>query len=320
MKRALPGVIMAGLTVSLLAMLQLDVHAAQQSQQTAPQSQSQDHGASQPPQSQTPAPAGAHGAEGPVTGMRMGFGTHAVSPEVAARGKSVYSVNCSFCHGSDAAGGAVGPNLLRSAIVLEDQNGETIAPIVHGSLSSKGMPRIDISETEITDVAGFLHSLHVVNYSAAPEKPIDIVVGNAAEGRKTFDSMCASCHSVDKDLAHIGGNFTNPRTLQQAWLLPGGPGRIFPGQPPPPASPGFHVPPMTVSVALPTGTVQGTLERIDDFYVALKTSDGTVMSFDREGESPKVTVNDPMKAHRELLPRYTDKEIHDITAYLVTVK
>lgn len=285
--------------------------------------------AAEPPQAQQntvpttegPPPAAEHGqAAGPIAGMRMNFTTHNVPPEVVERGKNLFSVNCSFCHGSDAAGGAVGPNLLRSAVVLQDQNGETIGPIVHGALASKGMPRIDLTDAQISDIAGFLHSLQVSNYAEKPEKPIDIVVGDAMAGKQTFVRMCGSCHSVDGDLAHIASKVTDPRALQQAWLLPSGPGAGGFGRPAP-LPKDFHIPPMTVTVTLPSGkSVEGTLERVDDFYVGLTTKDGQFESFERDGDVPKVVLHDPMEAHRELLRRYTDKEIHDITAYLVTVK
>ena len=31
-------------------------------------------------------------------------------------------------------------------------------------------------------------------------------------------------------------------------------------------------------------------------------------------------IHDPLEGHKKLLSVYTDKEIHDVTAYLVTVK
>ena len=65
---------------------------------------------------------------------------------------------------------------------------------------------------------------------------------------------------------------------------------------------------------------EGRLERIDDFMVTLTQADGTARSFRRNGDVPKVDVRDPLEAHRNLLPIYTDKDIHDVTAYLAGVK
>ena len=79
---------------------------------------------------------------------------------------------------------------------------------------------------------------------------------------------------------------------------------------------------MTATVTLPSGeTVEGRLVRIDDFLVTLALADGTHRArFRRDGDVPKVEVQDPMKAHRDLLAVYTDKDMHDVTAYLVTLK
>jgi hypothetical protein len=65
--------------------------------------------------------------------------------------------------------------------------------------------------------------------------------------------------------------------------------------------------------------VSGTLERIDNFSVALRDASGGYRSFSRV---PGVTVEvrDPLTAHRELLDQYTDEAIHDVVAYLWTIK
>ena len=78
---------------------------------------------------------------------------------------------------------------------------------------------------------------------------------------------------------------------------------------------------VTVSVTVPSGEkVEGRLVQIDDFLVTVGLADGTVRTFRRDEDVPKVEVHDPLKAHRDLLAVYTDKEIHDVTAYLVTLK
>ena len=65
---------------------------------------------------------------------------------------------------------------------------------------------------------------------------------------------------------------------------------------------------------------EGRLGRIDDFIVTLTDADGTSRTFRRDGDMPKVEVHDPMKPHKDLLPGYTDTDIHNVTAYLVTLK
>jgi mono/diheme cytochrome c family protein len=241
------------------------------------------------------------------------------SQDVLDRGKAVYGVSCAFCHGSDAGGGEVGPNLLRSSVVLEDKSGELIAPIVHGSRVDKGMPRVDITDAQLSDVVSWLHSLKVASRTDPNENHIDIVRGDAKAGEAYFQKTCASCHSVTGDLQGFASKVPNPKTLQQTWMLPGGAGGRGPLAPPPIA--GLHVPSTTVTVTLPKGEkVTGTLVRIDDFYVGLTQPDGIVRGFSRLGDTPKVELHDPLAAHRELLHTYKDKDIHDLTAYLVTLK
>lgn len=236
-----------------------------------------------------------------------------------ARGKATYGVSCGFCHGSDARGGEVGPNLLRSEIVLQDQSGELIAPIVHGARVDKGMPRIDLTDAQIKDVAAWLHSIHIASRTDPNENNIDIVRGDAKAGQAYFQKTCASCHSVTGDLKGFAAKMPTPKVLQQTWLLPdagAGPNGV-----PRPHLAGLHVPPVTVTVTLPTGQkVDGILTRIDDFYVGLKQADGTNLGFTRMGDLPKIDIHDPLAPHRELLRKYTDKEIHDVTAYLVSLK
>ena len=66
--------------------------------------------------------------------------------------------------------------------------------------------------------------------------------------------------------------------------------------------------------------VQADVCRIDDFIVSLTQPYWDTRSFLREGDTPKVEVHDPLKPHKELLKVYSDKDIHDVTAYLVTIK
>ena len=241
--------------------------------------------------------------------------------EVLDRGKATYGVSCAFCHGSDAAGGEAGPNLLRSSVVLRDQSGELIAPIVHGGRMDKGMPRIEISDAQLSDVVAWLHSLKVASRTDPNENNINIVRGDAKAGEVYFQKTCASCHSTTGDLQGFAARMPDSKTLQQTWLLPGGGGGRGPANPAARALNGLHVPPVTVTVTLPGGEkVTGTMTRLDDFYVGLTMADGTLRGFTRNGDVPKVELHDPLAPHRELLRTYQDKDIHDLTAYLVTLK
>jgi hypothetical protein len=153
------------------------------------------------------------------------------------------------------------------------------------------------------------------------ENHIKIVRGDARAGEIYFQKTCASCHSTTGDLKGFAARMPDAKTLQQTWLLPGGGGGRGPANPSAKQLNGVHVPPVTVTVTLPNGTkVDGTLTRIDDFFVGLVQPDGTLRGFERKGEIPRVEMHDPMAPHRELLPKYQDKDIHDLTAYLVTLK
>ena len=233
----------------------------------------------------------------------------------ADRGRIIFGVNCSFCHGSDARGGEGGPNLIRSQLVLNDKDGETIAPVVLNGRVDRGMPKFELTQAQISDIAAYIHSFRVGGYDVSRKQPPSIVVGNATEGQATFQKMCGSCHSVTGDLKGFASRIQDPRMLQQTWIMPAATGRFGPvqGQ--------VHVPATTVTVTLPSGeTVEGTLKRIDDFNVTIQDASGYERTIRRDGDEPKVVIHDALEAHRRLLPVYNDKDIHDITAYLETIK
>jgi mono/diheme cytochrome c family protein/small nuclear ribonucleoprotein (snRNP)-like protein len=236
-------------------------------------------------------------------------------PAAVERGKGVYTVNCAFCHGSDARGGEGGPNLLRSQLVLDDIKGEGFAPVVQNGRPDGGMPKFDLAIAQISDIAAFLHSIPVGGRDAARQTPINVVVGDANAGKTFFTAKCASCHSVSGDLKGIAGRIDDPKTLQQTWMMPNGGGRGGRG------ASTVNVPPTTVTVTVASGQkVEGRLVRVDDFLVSLTDADGKLRSFPRKGDQPRVAIHEPMQPHLDLLPVYTDKEIHDVTAYLVTLK
>lgn len=230
-------------------------------------------------------------------------------PAVLARGKALYGLRCTFCHGADARGGSGGPNLLRAELVLNDKDGELIGPVVRNG--REGMPKMDLSQAQIADVAAFIHSFKVGGYDASRMTPLTIVTGDAKAGEAFFGKTCAGCHSVRGNLKGIATRIPDPKALQQTWLVPGS-GRGEGVSRPKPAQ---------VSVTPAGGKkVEGRLVRIDDFLVTLIDSEGARRTFAREGEQPKVEVRDPLQPHKDLLKTYSEKEIHDVTAYLVTVK
>jgi mono/diheme cytochrome c family protein len=235
----------------------------------------------------------------------------AADPAVIERGKAIYGIHCTFCHGADARGGSGGPNLIRASLVLNDKNGELIGPVIREG--REGMPKFDLTPTQISDIAAFIHSFKVGGYDVSRMTPVTIVTGDAKAGKAYFQKICAGCHSVTGDLKGIASRITDAKRLQQTWLMPGsGSARGGPGA--------SRVPPTTVTVTDGSQKVSGRLIRIDDFIVSLMDEEGVPRTFTREGDNPKVELHDPLHGHRNLLASYTDKDIHDVTAYLVTIQ
>jgi len=238
-------------------------------------------------------------------------------PAQIARGKALYGIGCTGCHGADLRGGDLGgPNLLRSQLALSDQNGELILPIIQGSRQNQGMPAVDMKREDGLAVAAYVRSIVAtigtqgMPPSVGQEAP-SILVGDARAGQAYFDAKCGGCHSSAGDLKGIATRIPDPKTLQNRWVAGGGGRR----------GAGAAAHPVTVTITQPSGeTIEGRLVRIDDFLVTIALADATVHTFRREGEIPKVEIHDPMKAHRDLLPVYTDQAMHDVTAYLVTLK
>jgi cytochrome c oxidase cbb3-type subunit 3 len=256
-------------------------------------------------------------------------------PAVIEHGKTLYGIHCRLCHGPDLRGGDMGGvNLLRSALVLKDQDGELILPVVTQGRMPQGsppMPPLALSPDEVKAVAAYIHSVAAkgARQGGPPPGPpveLNIVVGDATRGQKYFAANCASCHSVTGDLQGLATRYPQPMQLQNAWVA-GRAGLGFFGPAPASAPAASAAPPrkapkpVTVAVTTRDGQrVEGRLDRIDDFGVALIQADGTRRSFRREGDVPKIEISDPLEGHKKLLVKYTDADIHDLTAYLVTLK
>ncbi len=257
----------------------------------------------------------------PAGGLVPGQQRPAGDPAQVARGKTLYGISCTSCHGADLRGGDLGgPNLLRSQVALSDQDGELILPIIQGSRQNAGMPAIPMSPEDAKAVAAYVRSVvATIGRQGMPPSvglpPPSVLVGKATAGQEYFAAKCISCHSSTGDLRGIATRIPDPKVLQNLWVSGGGGGRRGPMA----DTPSARTP--SVTVTLPSGeSIEGQLVRIDDFFVTMKLADGTERTFRRDGEVPKVEVRDPLKAHRDLLAVYTDKDIHDVTAYLVTLK
>ena len=232
-------------------------------------------------------------------------------PAALERGSSAFKTNCAFCHGQDARGGDGGPSLLRSALVLADQNGELIGPVLEQGRGA--MPKFAFKPDQVADLAVFLHSFRVAGYDESRQKPPTILVGDPKAGQAYFNEACGSCHSASGDLRGLASRITDERVLQQTWLMPGS----MTGRGAPPAA--KPRPPMVTVTEPGQPPVTGTLGRIDDFVVSLTTAGGEYRSF-RITPRTKVDVSDALAPHKDLLRTYTDADIHNVTAFLATLK
>jgi cytochrome c oxidase cbb3-type subunit 3 len=229
-----------------------------------------------------------------------------VSAEAVQRGRAQFAQSCAFCHGPNATGGTHGPSLIRSAVVRHDENGSLIAAVIRDGRPEKGMPPIQLTAGQVADIVAFLRSrLAVADVRSANRRlqgsDDKLLVGNAAAGKAFFDGAggCASCHSPTGDLAGIARKY--PAADLQARML---------------------YPPRKRALATVTDSAgkqhTGELTLLTDYDVALQDSDGWYHSWSRD--KVKVEVKDPLATHRALLTKYTDSDMHNMLAYLETLK
>ena len=202
-------------------------------------------------------------------------------------------------------GGAEGPNLMRSSVVRHDNGGDLIGKVIRDGRPAGGMPPIPLNPQQISDVVAYLHAAVAVSDRTSAGRPSHdyslkrLLTGNAEEGKQYFNGACAQCHSPTGDLAGIARKFT-PVELQARFLYPTGK-------------------PETATVKPVSGaTMSGKLEHLDAFYVAIEDENGWYHSWPRKDVG--VEVHNPIAAHVELLPKYTNKDVHNLFAYLETLK
>jgi mono/diheme cytochrome c family protein len=231
---------------------------------------------------------------------------HVVDDAAADRGKKIYIVQCITCHGASARGAQNGPDLVRSLTLLHDRYGSTLGPYLR---KGHPTPASKFTDAEVLDLSHFLHARLDDTLRTSPTFHVqNVLTGDAKAGEAFFNGAgkCATCHSTKGDLAGFGGKY-DPVDIQQRFLFP---------------RPGFGRgrKQVMVTVTGPSGaSVTGVLDKIDDFNVSLKDASGEYHSWTRT-PSLKVKVDDPFEAHAKLLDVYTDKNMHDVTAYLETLK
>jgi cytochrome c oxidase cbb3-type subunit 3 len=222
-------------------------------------------------------------------------------PDAAVeRGHTQFTSTCGFCHGPDATG-ARGPDLLRSPIVAHDVKGNMIGDVVHNGRPDKGMPPLPLTDDQIADIAAYLHwrIAQGLSSSEVPQGyPAEkLLTGNAQDGKAFFEGAggCTKCHSATGDLANVSGKYS-AIDLEAQMLYPEGKFK-------------------SARVILASGeVVEGKLEHLDEFSVSVTDANGWYRAFSRN--EVKVEVNDKLAAHRAMLDKLTQKQMHDLFAYV----
>ena len=225
-------------------------------------------------------------------------------------GRTRFASQCGFCHGRDAAGGETGPDLTRSALVAADVRGDRIGPMVRSGRIDKGMPAFALSDADLTAIVAFVHDQKAqADTATGGRRAVDVAdlqTGDAAAGKKYFDGACVKCHSAAGDLAGLAGRLQGLALLQRMLNPAGGRGAGARGVP-------------TVTVTIGNGqTVTGKLAYRDEFTIALTDAAGWYRSW--PADKVKFTVDDPLQAHVDQLAKYTDADMHNVLAYLQTLR
>jgi cytochrome c oxidase cbb3-type subunit 3 len=256
------------------------------------------------------AATGAATGQAPATTQNAGptHGGDTAAPhaaDLAAAGGALFQQNCAFCHGRDAGGGETGPDLTRSKLVSADVGGDKIGDVVLHGRVDKGMPAFQLSPEQITQLSAFIHAQQTKAMSQSGKRKgvdvSDLQTGNVEAGKAYFNGAggCATCHSPSGDLAGIASRYEGLQ-LEERMLYP----KDVKNK---------------VTVTLASGeTVAGTLEYLDEFTVGLRDAAGTYRSW--PVSTVKVKVDAPVEAHVALFPKYTDADIHNLMAYIQTLR
>jgi len=241
--------------------------------------------------------------------------------EAVQRGKELLVARCGFCHGSNARGGSSGPDLTRSAMVQEDENGKQLGEFLKVGRPERNMPKFELSPQEVTDLATFLHSTIYQIGNRGDYKILDILTGDAKAGGTLFQGRCASCHSATGDLQGVGARY-EPATLQERMLMPRARRRRGPPGGERPAPPWTEPNAVKATVTPATGApVTGALVRLTDFDVTIYDPETKQMrTWLRKDDLPKVVLMDPLQAHVDLLRKWTDDDMRNVTAFLAGLK
>jgi cytochrome c oxidase cbb3-type subunit 3 len=231
----------------------------------------------------------------------------AYQPEQVRAGQPIFAAQCGFCHGRDAMGGETGPDLTRAASVAADVRGDTLGPVVRNGRVDKGMPAFTLAESDLAAVVAFIHDQKTKAESlTGGRRAVDVAdlqTGNVEAGKKYFATACSKCHSPSGDFSGLAKRLEGLALLQRM-LYPTGAKAASRAR---------------VTVTRSSGeVVTGSLAYRDEFTIALTDQSGANHSF--PVDQAKFTVDDPLRAHADQLGKYTDGDMHDVLAYLHTLR
>ena len=234
--------------------------------------------------------------------------TSVPDPASVKRGQPLFIASCGSCHAANATGTPKGPNLIRSTVVRHDKDGSAIAGVITSGVPHATTPAASLAPEHVSDIVSFIRDLiQTYDKSSSGPMPADypvklLLTGNAQAGRAWFNGAgtCSTCHSITGDLAGIAGRYS-AIDLQTRFMMP------------------RTTKPKMATVTLSSGQrVTGELLVLNTYDVSVRTADGKTQSW--PADSVKVDITDPLQAHRDLLPTYTDAGMHNMFAYLWTLK
>jgi len=234
--------------------------------------------------------------------------------QAVERGERAFAAQCAFCHGSNAKGGESGPDLIRSVIVLDDEGGSGLGAFLKAGRPDQGMPRFDFSAEQVSDIAAFLHQRVTDAEFRQTYKVLNVLVGDPKAGELYFNRAggCRNCHLPTGDLQHIGAKY-DAENLQNRIVMPRARRAL-------PEESGRDA--VTATVTVDSGTsYTGILVLLTDFDITIRETSGGVRTFARVSEdNPRIERKDPLQGHWDQLSKWTDKDLHDVTAYLASLK
>ncbi|MGA2536998.1 MAG: c-type cytochrome [Terracidiphilus sp.] len=226
----------------------------------------------------------------------------------AARGAPLFQQNCAFCHGPQARG-ATGSSLITSDVVLGDDHGEHLAPFLKKGLPEKGMPAFaTMSDSELTDIAEFVHLQVEEVANRGTYHVLNILVGDAGKGQAYVAARCMKCHTTET-FAHMGSRFRSPEQLQRAWIWPARTADT---------DNNFLAIAATVKAA-DGSVVAGRVSQVSDFRITIIDAMGKIHTIERK-PGIDVQMKDPLSAHQEWIGTLTNHDMHNVTAYLETLQ